>query len=155
MANTKGIDETINCPNGFYFGDPCYALKEELYDEWLNWADKKTGYDSSGKFVHKGKEIMLVDSTAYGDGCYDGCEMCYPVDSGCLAVIPLEYCTKKGFRDYGWVNRDDCGEIEFTTEKNGHFFVYKSKSRLVSITLEHVCTNNDDYEEEEGEDIDW
>ena len=32
MANTSGINETIKCPNGFYFGDPCYALKEDLYN---------------------------------------------------------------------------------------------------------------------------
>ena len=31
MANTTGINETINCKQGFYFGDPCYALKDDLY----------------------------------------------------------------------------------------------------------------------------
>ena len=74
MANTSGICETINCPNGFYFGDPCYALREDLYNEWIEWGEereKKEGrFCNDGKFVHDGKEIMLVDSTANGDALF-------------------------------------------------------------------------------------
>ena len=41
MANTSGIKEMIVCRNGFYFGDPCYALDEKLYNEWLAWGDER------------------------------------------------------------------------------------------------------------------
>lgn len=155
MANTKGIDETINCPNGFYFGDPCYALKEELYGKWIDWGDeneKKTGkWDNNGKFVHDGKDIMVVDSTAYGDGCYQGMGLhSYGVDAGCLAVIPLEFCdeTKSSFKEGGMINRDYCGTVRLETDSDGSFVLFDTKTR---IQFEYVETGD----EEEGEDIDW
>ena len=153
MANTKGITETISCKKGFYFGDPCYALKEELYDEWLNWGDeneKMNGrWDNNGKFVHNGKDIMVVDSTAYGDGCYQGTRlMPYGVDAGCLAVIPLEFCdeTKDSFNDGGWVNRDYCGTVKLITGEDGSFTLIDNKTRL---QLEYVETGYEEEEEEE------
>lgn len=153
MANTSGINETINCPNGFYFGDPCYALREDLYDEWINWGEereKKEGrWCNDGKFVHDGKEIMLVDSTAYGDGCYQGTRLLpYGVDAGCLAVIPLEFCdeTKDSFADGGWINRDYCGTVKLMTEDDGSFTLIDEKTRL---QLEHVETGEEEEEEED------
>ena len=155
MANTKGIRETIKCPNGFYFGDPCYALREDLYDEWINWGDEnqaKDGkWDNSGKFVFEGKDIMIVDSTAYGDGCYQGTQiMPYGVDAGCLAVIPLEYCdeTKSSFDDGGWINRNYCGTVELETGIDGSFLLTDKKTRL---QLEYVETGDIEEEEDDEE----
>lgn len=151
MANTKGIKETIKCPNGFYFGDPCYALKDELYDKWLDWGrknEKKTGhYDNDGKFVFKKQDIMIVDSTAYGDGCYGGIKTSYGVDAGCLAVIPLEFCDKlKKFSRLGYVNRKFKGSVTLETDgKDGSFHLYNP---LMDSTIEYVETGDEDDSED-------
>lgn len=156
MANTSGINETIKCPNGFYFGDPCYALREDLYQEWINWGEereKKEGrWCNDGKFVHDGKEIMLVDSTAYGDGCYGGNHASYGVDAGCLAVIPLEFCDEdKNFRDdMGWVC-EDAHKVNLVTDDTGTFRVYVDDEYMD----EEVVETGDDGEEEEEDNYCW
>jgi len=157
MANTKGIKETIKCPNGFYFGDPCYALKDELYDKWLDWGsenEKKTGrYDNDGKFVFNKQDIMIVDSTAYGDGCYDGRNASYGVDAGCLSVIPLEFCDEsKDFSELGWVNREFNGSVTLETDNDGSF---RLRDALTDFTLEYVETGDSDDESEEDDDSNW
>lgn len=154
MANTTGINETISCKKGFYFGDPCYALDEKLYDKWIEWGEKREKSEgrwcNDGKFVFEGKEIMVVDSTAYGDGCYGGYEMNYGVDAGCLAVIPLEFCdeTKDSFADGGWINREFTGKVRFVTEDNGSFRLVDAKTGNI---LEEVETGYEEEEEEEDE----
>lgn len=158
MANTSGINETINCPNGFYFGDPCYALREDLYQEWINWGDereKKEGHwCNDGKFVHDGKEIMLVDSTAYGDGCYGGNHASYGVDAGCLAVIPLEFCDEsKNFRDdMGWVCEEP-HEVKLVTDDTGTFRVYVDDDNI--MVGEEIVETGDEGEEEEEDSSCW
>ena len=123
-AMTTGIKETIYCEDGFYIGDPCYALDDALYDEWLKWADerKKTegSWRSEGKFVFDGNDIMISDHTKYGDGFYDGCV----VDSGNIAVIPLGYCdSKKDYHDYGSVIDNYTGKVTLHTDENGDFYI--------------------------------
>ena len=158
MANTSGINETINCPNGFYFGDPCYALKEDLYDKWIEWGEEREKTEghfcNDGKFVYEGKEIMLVDSTAYGDGCYGGNHASYGVDAGCLAVIPLEFCDEeKNFRDdMGWVC-EDAHEVKLVTDDTGKFRVYVDDGNI--MVGEEVVETGDEEEEEEEEDSGW
>lgn len=158
MANTKGIKETIKCPNGFYFGDPCYALKDELYDKWLDWGrenEKKTGrYDNDGKFVSEKQDIMIVDSTAYGDGCYGGIKMCYGVDAGCLSVIPLEFCDEsKNFSELGYVNREFKGSVTLETDGNdGSFHLCDT---MADSTIEYVETGDSDDEENEDDGSNW
>lgn len=158
MANTSGINETIKCPNGFYFGDPCYALKEDLYQEWINWGEereKKEGrYCNDGKFVFDGEEIMLVDSTAYGDGCYGGNHASYGVDAGCLAVIPLEFCDEsKNFRDdMGWVCEEP-HEVKLVTDDTGTFRVYVDDDNI--MVGEEIVETGDEGEEEEEDSSYW
>ena len=157
MANTSGINETINCPNGFYFGDPCYALKEDLYDKWCEWGcerERTEGrYCNDGKFVYEGKEIMLVDSTAYGDGCYPGSSMSYGVDAGCLALIPLEFCDEEKLanaEDLGMINKDYSGEVEMTTDGD----TGKFRIDWGNYESEEVETGDEEEEEEYQEDSD-
>lgn len=151
MANTSGIDETINCKGGFYFGDPCYALRDDLYNEWINWGEEREKTEgrwcNDGKFVFNGKEIMLVDSTAYGDGCYQGNSMCYGVDAGCLAVIPLEYCDTTKNMD-GLVIKDYSGLVTLITDADTGRFVLTWDGKAESV-------ETGDTEEEEDEDIPW
>lgn len=158
MANTSGINETINCPNGFYFGDPCYALKEDLYQEWLNWGEereKKEGrWCNDGKFVFKKQDIMIVDSTAYGDGCYGGREMNYGVDAGCLSVIPLEFCDEsKNFSELGYVNRKFKGSVTLETDGNDGSFRLRDAS--TGFTIEYVETGDSTDESEEDDESNW
>ena len=85
-CNTTGIDISVSSKeNKFYLGDPCYALKEELYDGV--WGEQ--GYHKGEVKDRDGNTIMAVDSTAHGDGFYPGG---FAVDAGCLSVIPWEYC---------------------------------------------------------------
>lgn len=157
MANTTGICETIDCPKGFYFGDPCYALDERLYDAWLEWGrerEKTEGrWCNDGKFVHEGKEIMVVDSTAFGDGCYLGKEREYGVDAGCLAVIPLEYCTKEGFENLGLVIKEFNGAVSLETDgEAGSFHVEWGAGYEEVETSEYEgLWDEEDYEEETEE----
>lgn len=155
MANTTGICEKIYCPNGFYFGDPCYALDEKLYEAWIEWGRERERTEgrwcNDGKFVHEGKEIMCVDSTAYGDGYYEGVHMNYGVDAGCLALIPLEFCNREGFESLGLVVRDFSGVAIFYSDgDSGSFGIEWGKC------LECVETGEteEDPEDEEPEDED-
>jgi hypothetical protein len=128
MANTTGIFEKIYCRSGFYFGDPCYALDEKLYEAWIEWGRERERTEgrwcNDGKFCHEGKEIMCVDSTAYGDGYYEGIHMNYGVDAGCLALIPLEFCNREGFETLGLVVMDFSGVATFETDGDcGSFYI--------------------------------
>lgn len=73
---------------GIYFGDPCYVLSDELYNVWV---DK---YDCSDGTIDTGSGIFVVHGTKYGDGEYYGYnypnDYPFPVDSGTLAIIPVE-----------------------------------------------------------------
>lgn len=75
---------------GIYVGDPCYVLGDDIYyDIW----DKKYDF-RDGVITINGQFCFVVHRTAYGDGEYYGYDYpnqyAYPVDSGCLAVIPVE-----------------------------------------------------------------
>lgn len=85
-CNTKGIDFSVSSTeNKFYIGDPCYALKDELYEGVWGAKDYRSGNIKD----RKGNTVLLVDNTAYGDGLYPGG---FAVDAGALAVVPWEYC---------------------------------------------------------------
>lgn len=129
------IKETIkSTKNTFYFGDPCYALDDKLYKAWCKGSIKE------GLIKVNGKPIMIVAGTMYGDGCYNG----YGVDSGTLALIPIEYCPKmkealgqvfEGYDEASLQVTDDCT------------FYVEGKTDGKWISLDSVYT--DDEEEEE------
>lgn len=67
----------------YFIGDPCYALRDDLYEKWgtdNNYDDGDYGY-------------FAVGSTAYGDGTYDDIysNKSYGVDAGILGVVNMEY----------------------------------------------------------------
>jgi hypothetical protein len=157
-ANTTGIYETIQVKGGFYIGDPCYALRSDLYEKWCDWGcerEKTEGhYCNDGKFVHDGKDIMICDSTYLGDGWYDGTERDYPVDAGCLAIIPLEFCDpSKDFSDYGLIVKDYNGEVRCITDGDTGRFLFTWDSDDFGGS-ETIWTAPSDADEDADEDED-
>ena len=99
---------------------------------------------------------MLVDSTAYGDGCYGGNHASYGVDAGSLAVIPLEFCDEeKNFRDdMGWVC-EDAHKVNLMTDDTGTFRVYVDDECMSEETVETGEEEEDWPEELEGYEQDF
>ena len=92
---------------------------------------------------------MVVDSTAYGDGFYQGTEMGYGVDAGCLAVIPLEFCNPEKNTDDGLVMADYVGKVSLITDGDTGTFHVRDKNH---DDIECVRTSKEEEEEEES---DW
>ena len=67
----------------YFIGDPCYVLKDELYDEWGNESDYADG----------DYEYFAVGSTCYGDGVYydEYSKSEFGVDAGILGVVDMRY----------------------------------------------------------------
>lgn len=74
-------------PSGkVYIGDPCYVMKNDLYDllfAKMDW----DGVHCVETEVLPGV-IACAGTTRYGDGFYDS----FPVDSGTLGAVPIEAC---------------------------------------------------------------
>lgn len=81
---------SVKSSKGIYFGDPCYVLNDDDYD--FIWGDQN-GFKDGVIPIRKGLSFV-VHRTAFGDGAYYGFnyphQYTYPVDSGCLAIIPVE-----------------------------------------------------------------
>jgi hypothetical protein len=79
----------ILMPAGEYWvGDPCYAVPNADWMEWLEAADFENEHWVLKAPVN-GKEVLAF-GTAYGDGCYPGSDgNLYPVDAGLIGVVPV------------------------------------------------------------------
>nr|DAR59231.1 MAG TPA: hypothetical protein [Caudoviricetes sp.] len=119
MKRPKTIRATIKSNKGFYIGDICYVLNDDIYDGI--WG--KIGQYQDGEYATDGGNKFVVASTAYGDGCYgDDYGNVYGVDAGVLGLVPLELVAKRNGVQWGavfegegeatMVARD--GEFEFT-----------------------------------------
>ncbi len=73
---------TFTAPAGkYYIGDLCYALYDNIYDNVFGGR----GYESG--IYTKGSSFFMVDSTAYGDGDYEGSDgYHYLVDAGIIGI---------------------------------------------------------------------
>lgn len=71
----------------YFIGDPCYALRDDLYEKW----GTDNNYDD-GDY-----EYFAVGSTAYGDGTYEDIYSGkgYGVDAGILGVVNMDYADTK------------------------------------------------------------
>lgn len=141
---TESLSEDNKIISGseeFYIGDPCYVLGDNIYSDI--WGDK-FGY-CNGKIDCGNGQAFLVHGTAYGDGSYDDDDFnSYGVDSGTLAVIPVELCEKLDNLSWGRVVSGKEATLEYD---NGKFFITVDKKEIV------IDTDPDyDYEEE---DYDW
>lgn len=112
---------------GFYVGDICYVLSDDIY---TNFWGKKHKY-ADGVFEIDGFSFA-VDSTAYGDGVYfdNACHK-YPVDAGVIGLVPLELIGKEDGLQFGTVF-DVPGEAEFKC-KDGVFDITLPDGYVVHI----------------------
>ena len=117
---------TIRSNKGFYVGDICYALSDEIYDKV--WGEKY-GY-RDGEYEANGYKFAVA-GTAYGDGAFmDQCYRVYGVDAGVIGVVPLEL-VRAEYRNGGNI-------FEGTTEAiysfaNGRFNILFDNETRVEI----------------------
>lgn len=165
---------TIKSKTKFYIGDPCYALKDEIYDDVWGGAHYADG-------VHTDPETGLqfaVVGTVIGDGCYSARFLestpkgarnnyyAFPVDAGAIAIIPVELCDVEKLAEaimegdeYGYVFNHD-GEVSISREgstwdDNIFIFVEWAKRTLeieVQCADDLVEDDDDDYEDEDEDD---
>lgn len=129
----------IESEKGFYVGDICYVLSDEVYDAW---GDK--GY-ADGIFKDPASGFSFaVAGTAYGDGTYyDGDGHEYGVDAGVIGIVPLEMVAKKdGVRGGRVIYASGIAQFE---ADDGVFDVHFSSGNMAV----HINTNS---EEEDFED---
>lgn len=88
----KGVAGLLSSKKGFYVGDICYVLGEEVYHEY--WGRKKEYKDG----VYKENDFQFaVAGTAYGDGEYiDNHGNVYGVDAGVIGIVPYETIVRYG-----------------------------------------------------------
>lgn len=134
------VEGSVESSKGFYVGDVCYALSEEVYHGF--WGDKQGFKD--GVFTVPGTDGLkfAVGGTAYGDGSYaDQLGHCFPVDAGVIGLVPIELVDdmEKAI-DLGLVV-DAPGKAEFTSE-DGIFSISLPDGQVVEIDTHH-----EDYED--------
>lgn len=78
----------ITSEKGFYIGDVCYVLADDLYYRF--WGDTCNFEDGCITDPDTGFQFAVA-GTAYGDGCYaDNYGNIYGVDAGVIGLVPLE-----------------------------------------------------------------
>lgn len=138
------VEGTIKSSKGFYVGDPCYVLSDEIYHNF--WGDVCHWKDGIHN-VPTTEEQFAINGTAYGDGEYfDEYGRVYGVDSGTISVIPLELVEDiDSAKDYGYVTEKP-GSVDFCFY-NGLFTVDFGYEKFTIDT-------NDSCEEEDFDDWD-
>lgn len=139
MRKTNG---TTKSEQGFYIGDICYVLSEELYHE--TWGDKHQFSDGEFKDPKTGLTVVVA-GTAWGDGEYaDNEGNHYPVDAGVIGVVPLELIADLSGLESG---RVCVGAGEATLEcVDGVFTIQTPKDGVV-----HIDTNAEDWDDEDSD----
>lgn len=84
--------KAVEMPAGEYWvGDPCYAVPDKNWIEWLEAADYKA--QRRVLIAEVGGHSVLGVGTAHGDGEYYGKNrersFRFPVDAGLLGVVPV------------------------------------------------------------------
>lgn len=142
-------------PGLYFIGDPCYALRDDLYDKWGN----DNNYDD-GDYGY-----FAVGSTAYGDGTYkdniSGHEFC--VDAGILGVVNMKYANPDANKD-GILNRlgkliSVKKSLKFEYDHEKALFSYEYDDSYIEIPTMQFDDEEDydeeDYDEEDDCEIDW
>ena len=146
-------NDTVKSNVGFFIGDPCYVLSDDKYDIWGN------KYNYNDGFIEINDYNFIVHGTAYGDGEYfDEQGYSYGVDSGTIAVIPLELIKQdiegiaEGEFEYGRVILGNEASLDY---KDGKFYVVIDNNEEVIIDTdpkEIYDDSEDEYNDEDEED---
>jgi hypothetical protein len=88
MSYQYSENTIVTLPAGrYYIGDVCYALKDILYDTVFG----SNGYANGHYALNDG--VFVVNSTAYGDGSYEGTNGYeYGVDAGIIGIASMGVC---------------------------------------------------------------
>lgn len=145
------MEYTINSKTKFYIGDPCYVLPDEIYYDI--WGDKHNFNPGEIKIPNQNTSFSVVP-TMVGDGSFVGNHFVnryldsakvFGVDSGTIAIIPIELCKEDIDLDTGMVV-DHAGKVSIELdEDNETIFVNWGDSNELLIAL------TDDDEEDEDE----
>ena len=148
-----GSEYSIEVKTKWYIGDPCYALKEEVYDDW----GRKSDYDDCSFKDENTGLSFAVQSTAYGDGCYESNSpkgWSFPVDAGCICIAPIELCdpekvatlNERG-KDFGYIVE---GQGEATIEYDDGKIIINGPNVNDLV----IYTGDDDFDVESDEEYD-
>lgn len=164
---------------GVYIGDPCYILPDEFYHEfWGKTHNFDDGAFSTEMPTGETRPVMIVAGTAYGDGKYQG-EIIerisdkhnsynykhsfydFGVDSGCLAVVNLEFADPdkidkfRQSKSLGIIIERPCAGMRLD-EDNGFFnfaVLYKENGgEIIEGCSVNIETNDFENEYDETED---
>lgn len=116
--------EVIDLPDGFYIGDPCYILPDDLYKKIINDYHDGMHYDDNGRL------IAFTSRTSHGDGEYPvriNTENYHiPIDSGIIALVNLKFASKKKLKDYnGATFRDWIAKVDFYCYGGQFYAIYE------------------------------
>lgn len=138
------ISERIESAKGFYLGDICYVLGNNLY--YGVWG-KEYRY-SEGAFEEPETGLKVaVAHTEYGDGRYQGSDGTkFPVDAGVIGLVPLELVKKESGLEDGRVIEVP-GTALFEAE-DGQFKITAPSGEIITIDTSYDC----DYWDDDGED---
>ena len=139
MATTaKARIRSVQMPAGTYWiGDPCYAVPNDRWMEWLQAAD----YENQDVLIADldGRPVLGI-GTAYGDGTYPGDDgNSYPVDAGLIGAVPIELVDGEP---------DGMAKVTFAAA-----FDCESTDGLISIG--HIDIDTDPDEEPEDDGYEW
>jgi hypothetical protein len=129
-------------PGTYYIGDLCYALDDKVYDKIFG----DVGGYANGMYQKSLQEFFLVDSTAIGDGEYQGTDgKQYAVDAGIIGITPISCMLKSG--DGGHVHTfHHKVSVDF---KDGVFEFFSLDKYLTIDTLGTTQDDDDDHDDEE------
>lgn len=150
MRPVQRFQATISTKKGFYIGDLCYAMKEEIYDKvWGNMYQ----YEDGAFEVPEYHTSFIVCGTAHGDGYYPSAsDIYYPVDAGIIGICPLELCDdavidRLSITGFGRIT-DDKGtfEVELVRDVNGAIII-----SIDDEIIETVYTDGRSFEDEDDD----
>lgn len=102
-------------PGEYYIGDLCYALDDAIYD---NVFGNQGGYADGLYKKNNSTDAFFVAATAFGDGCYYGCdENPFYVDAGIIGIMSKSLLKKPSKKDANNLLASKVGD-------GGHFYTF-------------------------------